>query len=92
MGRIYQEKINWISGQRLESKKILKALGARNLTSLFAINIDNVDLSKGIKKKDRTESYSKMVQYNSEEADFYACKWIDEMYSKYQHCYIEFYK
>ena len=72
--KLKKNTIDWLFNQR-NAPEAIKFLGARNLTTITACYITS-DSQEDIK------TYSKMVEYDTEEADEKAIEWMKEMIDK----------
>lgn len=66
-------KMNWVANKE-EAIAMIRAIGARNLTAIQPVRWDKGEY------EDYGNSYSKMIEHNSDEADAKAIIWVQDMH------------
>ena len=72
MSKRKPDSISWLFNQA-DARKAVSILGARNLLEVRACCIDRIDFLETI------GTYSKMVQYSSQQADQELIEWMKKM-------------
>lgn len=69
--RLRKDKMNWLFNQS-DARRVISSIGARNLTYINAVYVTSTE-------EEHIEQYSKMCQYNSQQADQETILWMKRM-------------
>lgn len=78
-----KNSMDWLFN-RADAELAIMVLGARNLTEIDAV------ITPTVEKEEVVNSYSKMMEHESKEADAELQKWIEKQPMRFNGCYVYF--